>query len=167
MIAPTRTPAFEARLKQRYASERRFKAAGIAAVGFSVLVLVFLLGTMLMNGIGGFQRTVFDVPVSFDGMALSVQEDVNEGTAVRALQSQGLPEIVAYAAEQALGAEAAAQVNAEAWRDVAEDLVADPSLARTGGHRLRREADQWRGRAGRKHHPKGQGGNRRRFVLRL
>jgi phosphate transport system permease protein len=133
MIAPTRTPAFEARLKQRYASERRFKAAGIAAVGFSVLVLVFLLGTMLMNGIGGFQRTVFDVPVSFDGMALSVQEDVNEGTAVRALQSQGLPEIVAYAAEQALGAEAAAQVNAEAWRDVAEDLVADPSLARTGG----------------------------------
>jgi phosphate transport system permease protein len=133
LIAPTRTPAFEARLKQRYAAERRFKAAGMAAIGFSLLVLVFLLGTMLMNGLGGFQRTVFDVPVSFEGMALTVQEGANEGAAIRALQSQGLPEIVAYAADQALGADAAAQVNAEAWRDVAADLVADPSLVRTGG----------------------------------
>ena len=108
-------------------------AAGMAAIGFSLLVLVFLLGTMLMNGLGGFQRTVFDVPVSFEGMALTVQEGANEGAAVRALQSQGLPEIVQYAAEQALGADAAAQVNAEAWRDVAADLVADPTLVRTGG----------------------------------
>ncbi len=133
MIAPTRTPAFEARLKQRYAAERRFKAAGITAIGFSVLVLVFLLGTMLMNGLGGFQRTVFDVPVDLNGMALTVPQGANEGAAVRALQTQGLPEIVQYAAEQALGPDAAAQVNAEAWRDVAAELVADPALLRTGG----------------------------------
>ena len=31
-IAPTRTPAFEARLKKRYASERRFRALGLSAV---------------------------------------------------------------------------------------------------------------------------------------
>ena len=56
-IAPTRTPAFEARLKKRYASERRFRALGLSAILFSIAVLVFLLGTMTFNGIGGFQRT--------------------------------------------------------------------------------------------------------------
>ena len=55
-IAPTRTPEFEARLKKRYASERRFRALGLGAIVFSVAVLVFLLGTMTFNGIGGFQR---------------------------------------------------------------------------------------------------------------
>ncbi len=133
IIAPTRTPAFEARLKQRYAAERRFKAAGMTAIGFSVAVLIFLLGTMLMNGLGGFQRTVFDVPVDFSRMSLTVLDTENDGAAVRALQSQGLPEIVQFAAEEALGVEAAAQVNAEAWRDVAAELVADPTLLRTGG----------------------------------
>jgi phosphate transport system permease protein len=41
--APTRTPAFEARLKKRYASERRFKALGLSAILVSVSVLLFLL----------------------------------------------------------------------------------------------------------------------------
>ncbi|HCO45799.1 MAG TPA: phosphate ABC transporter, permease protein PstA, partial [Erythrobacter sp.] len=39
-IAPTRTPEFEARLKKRYASERRFRALGLGAIVFSVAVLV-------------------------------------------------------------------------------------------------------------------------------
>ena len=36
LIAPTRTAAFEARLKKRYAAERRFKALGLSAILFSV-----------------------------------------------------------------------------------------------------------------------------------
>ena len=52
----TRTPAFEARLKKRYAAERRFRLAGLGAILFSVAVLAFLLVTMTINGIGGFQR---------------------------------------------------------------------------------------------------------------
>ena len=107
MIAPTRTPEFEARLAKRYAAERRFKLLGLSAVGFSVFVLIFLLGTMLLNGIGGFQRTVFDVPMDFSRMNLTVLETENEGAAIRALQTQGLPEIVQFAAEEALGEEAA------------------------------------------------------------
>ena len=31
-VSPTRTAAFEARLKKRYAAERRFKAAGLGAI---------------------------------------------------------------------------------------------------------------------------------------
>ncbi|MCL6251180.1 phosphate ABC transporter permease PstA [Altererythrobacter sp. KTW20L] len=131
VTAPTRTPEFEARLKKRYAAERRFKALGLGAVGFSILVLVFLLGTMLLNGIGGFQRTVFEVPVDFSRMSLTVLDSGNEGAKMRALQAQGLPEIVQFAAEETLGEEGAAQVNPLAWRDVASELIADPSLLRT------------------------------------
>ncbi|GAA0278083.1 phosphate ABC transporter permease PstA [Alteraurantiacibacter aestuarii] len=130
-VAPTRTPAFEVRMKQRYAAEKRFKLAGLSAVLFSVAVLFFLLVTMLMNGIGGFQRTVMDVQVDFAQSALSISPGLAEADALRSLQTQGLPEVVQYAAEQSLGAQGAAHVNSEAWRDVASALLADPSLLTT------------------------------------
>jgi phosphate transport system permease protein len=47
------TPAMTARLKGRYASERRFRAIGFIAMGISMLFLVFLLVTMLAQGVGG------------------------------------------------------------------------------------------------------------------
>ena len=64
-LDPTRQAAFEARLKKRYAAERRFKAFGLGAILFSVAVLLFLLGTMTLNGIGGFQRVEMEVPIDF------------------------------------------------------------------------------------------------------
>ena len=67
---PTRTPAFEARLRKRYAAERRFKALGLGAILFSIAVLLFLLVTMTWNGIGGFSRTEVAVPVDFGKAAL-------------------------------------------------------------------------------------------------
>jgi phosphate transport system permease protein len=42
-----------ARLKGRYAAERRFRALGFAAIALSLAFLAFLLVTMLANGIGG------------------------------------------------------------------------------------------------------------------
>jgi len=71
MRAPTRTAAFEARLKKRYAAERRFKAIGLGAIVFSIAVLVFLLGTMTINGIGGFQRVEVEVPIDFTQAGIS------------------------------------------------------------------------------------------------
>lgn len=129
-LGRTRTPQFEARLKQRYAAERRFKALGMGAVIFSVAVLVVLLGTMLFNGVGGFQRTELKVPIDFTQVGLSVPQGMDENGIVRSLQGQGLPEVVSFAAEQALGAEGAAQLNPEAWREVASAIAADPALAR-------------------------------------
>jgi phosphate transport system permease protein len=129
-LPPTRTPAFEARLKQRYAAERRFKAIGLGAVAFSVVVLVVLLVTMMMNGIGGFQRTELKVPVDFASVGLSVVDNSNPDAAVRSLQGQGLPEVVRFAAEQALGEAGAAELNTEAWREVAAAVVEDPSMLR-------------------------------------
>ena len=58
---PTRTEAFEKRLKQRYASERRFKRFGLLAILVSIAILFILLGNMTINGIGGFQRAELQV----------------------------------------------------------------------------------------------------------
>ena len=63
--------AFEARLQKRYRSERWFRRAGIAAIVFSGLMLVFLLGTITLNGYTAFWQSRFDVEVSFDPQALT------------------------------------------------------------------------------------------------
>ncbi len=128
-VRPTRTPAFEKRLAKRYRDERNFRLMGLGAVGFSVAVLVFLLGNMLINGIGGFQRAELEVTIDFaaggvTGDAVSLAAP----SAVQTLEMQGLPKLVTARAEEQLGAEGAAQISPEAWRDVAAALVADPEL---------------------------------------
>ena len=126
---PTRTAAFESRLKKRYAAERRFKRLGLGAILFSVAVLLVLLINMTLNGVGGFQRAELKVPVDFTSAALTVDTGIgDEATMVRSLEGQGLADIVNFAAEQALGEEGAQQLNSEAWRVVGRAIVADPSL---------------------------------------
>jgi len=136
-LPPTRTPAFEARLKKRYAAERRFKALGLSAIIFSVAVLLFLLATMTLNGIGGFQRSEARVTVDFPEMGLSLPQQVSdENDAMQRLGGQGLREVVQFSAEQSLGEEAAPHINSEAWRIVAREIFANPSL-------LRQESEFW------------------------
>ena len=129
VIAPTRTPAFEARLKKRYASERRFRHIGLAAIVFSIAVLLYLLGTMLWNGIGGFQRVEVAVPIDFTEAGITTDPAFLESDqALQSLEAQGLRDIVDFYAEQSLGEVAAAQVGGQAWRDVANAIIADPSI---------------------------------------
>lgn len=128
VLAPTRTAAFEARLRKRYAAERRFRLLGLAAVLFSVAVLAFLLVTMTVNGIGGFQRTTLKVPVDFTTVGLSLPRGVGEAEAARALERQGLPDLVRFSAAEAFGDEAAAQLSGDAWRTVAAAVADDPAL---------------------------------------
>lgn len=129
MLAPTRTPAFERRLKKRYAAERRFRLAGLGAIILSVAVLAFLLVTMTINGIGGFQRAQMTVPVDFTEVALSVPPDLpDQLAAIRSLEGQRLADVVHFNAERAYGEAAAAQLNSDAWRQVAAELAANPAL---------------------------------------
>lgn len=128
-LGPTRTPAFEARLAKRYRAERNFRLLGLSAVVFSVAVLVFLLGNMLLNGIGGFQRAEIDVTINFPESGVTGDAvSLTAPSAIQTLEMQGLPEIVAFYAEQDIGAEAAAQLSPDAWRDVAAALTADPAM---------------------------------------
>jgi phosphate transport system permease protein len=128
-IAPTRTPAFEARLAKRYRAERNFRLAGLGAVIFSVAVLAFLLGSMLINGIAGFQRAEMPVTINFaeagvEGDAVSLAAP----SAVQTLEMGGLPDVVQFYAAAQLGEDAAAELSPDAWRDVAAALIADPAL---------------------------------------
>ncbi|MBX7540380.1 phosphate ABC transporter permease PstA [Qipengyuania sphaerica] len=128
-IAPTRTPAFEARLKKRYAAERRFRALGLGAIVFSIAVLIYLLGSMTLNGIAGFQRVEAEIPIDFTQAGISADPAVmGTSEAVRSLESQGLPEVVDFFAQQALGEAAADEIGSQAWRDVAAAISADPGL---------------------------------------
>ena len=128
-IGHTRTAAFEARLKKRYRAERNFKAMGLAAVTFSVAVLLLLLGNMLINGIGGFQRAELAVPINFAEQEMQVDEvSLAAPTAMQTFETQGLDETVALFAEEALGEEAAQQISLDSWREVAQALIDDPSL---------------------------------------
>ena len=128
-IAPTRTPVFEARLRKRYAAEKRFRSIGLAAIVFSIAVLVYLLGTMTINGIGGLQRAEVSVPIDFTQAGISADPAVmGTSDATQSLEAQGLPQVVEYFADQALGEEGAAQIGGQAWRDVAAAIAEDPGI---------------------------------------
>jgi phosphate transport system permease protein len=128
-VATTRTPAFEARLKKRYRAEKRFKAMGLAAILCSVAVLLFLLGTMLINGMGGFQRAELEVPIDFTQAGIPVDTSgMSQSDALQRLQAQGLPDLVQFAASKHLGDAGAAGLSPEAWREVGAAIIADPSL---------------------------------------
>ena len=128
-LGPTRTPAFEKRLAQRYRAERNFRLLGLSAVVFSVAMLVFLLGNMLINGIGGFQRAELTVTINFPESGVTGDAvSLTAPSASQTLEMQGLPDIVTFYAERDLGAAAAKQLSPDAWRDVATALAEDPAL---------------------------------------
>ena len=120
---------FAARLKKRYAAERRFRMIGMLAVAFSALVLAFLLWTMTANAVGGFKRAELRFEVDLSGGALSLDAAQLAGpNAVSALEGAGLKDVVQFSAAKALGDQAAAQLSDTAWREVAKELIADPAL---------------------------------------
>jgi phosphate transport system permease protein len=127
---PSRTAERTAkRLKGRYRQERLFKAVGMGAVLFSAAVLAFLLWTMTANGIGGFKRAEMRFPVDFSSGMMNVDAAQLSGTtAMQALETAGLPDIVKFAASKTLGDKAAAELDGGAWREVARKLIADPAL---------------------------------------
>lgn len=128
-VAPTRTASFEARLKKRYAAEKRFKTMGLAAIVFSIAVLIYLLGTMTINGLGGFQRAEVAIPIDFTQAGISADPAVMATSeATQSLEAQGLPQVVDYFASEALGEEGAEQIGGQAWRDVAAAIAADPGM---------------------------------------
>jgi phosphate transport system permease protein len=127
-----RSDAFARRLKRRYAAERRFKALGLGAVLTSVAVLIFLLASMLWNGIGGFQRVEVAVPIDLRASGLSADPAVlSQPNGLLNLEMQGLPQIVAAAVQQRFGDQSGEIVEAGAWRSLAEQIAANPALARS------------------------------------
>jgi len=124
-----RAERIAARLAKRHASERRFRALGFFAVALSALVLAFLLVTMTANAVGGFKRAELAFKLDLSGGMLQIDPSQLRGDdPLRALEGAGLRDVVQFAAAKALGDKAAAELDSEAWREVARKVAADPAL---------------------------------------
>jgi len=79
----------EARLKRRYAAERRFRLYGLAAIFSALAILGLLIGTIVANGHTAFQQTRLEIPVFLDAQAIDPQGD-RAAEALWAADYQGL-----------------------------------------------------------------------------
>ena len=121
--------AMRRRLRSRYASERRFKAIGFAAIALSVGFLLFLLVTMIGNGIGGFMETRVKVSIDFPRSDLIIDPALLKGEqAQQTLANADIEGTVAAAAVAQYGPTGADLISEAAWLRVRNALAADPSL---------------------------------------
>ncbi|MBL8651383.1 MAG: phosphate ABC transporter permease PstA [Sphingopyxis sp.] len=119
----------QARIARRYGAERRFRLFGLGAVLLSGLFLAFLLFTMIGNGLRGFTYTNVEVPVDFVSMPLTIDASrMGDADADQAIANAGLADIVALAADEALGTGGSALISENAWKEVRSAIKADPEL---------------------------------------
>ncbi|KEQ52367.1 phosphate ABC transporter permease PstA [Sphingobium chlorophenolicum] len=120
-----KSDAMRKRIARRYASERRFKMAGLLAVALSAAFLAFLLFSMLGNGLRGFTRTEIAVKVDFPASPLLL--DPNAITD-QALANANLPMVTGEVVKKALGANAEEWVSPTAWTVLRDAIKADPKI---------------------------------------
>ena len=129
--APTdwKGAAMQKRIAGRYAAERRFKAMGLGAVLLSGFFLAFLLFVMVGNGARGFTYTHVAVPIDFKAMPLTVDKArLSDADADQVIANAGLADIVAFAADEALGKDGSQLISENAWKEVRTRIKADPEL---------------------------------------
>ncbi len=137
--APTdwKTGAMQQRIRRRYSAERRFRLLGLGAVMLSAGFLVFLLVTMLGNGIKGFTQTEVRLDIDFEKSALFIDPAALRGpSADAALAAADLEGTVRTAASSQYGAAGAGLLSESAWLRVREAVKEDPAL-------LSRRATLW------------------------
>ncbi|MDE0879094.1 MAG: phosphate ABC transporter permease PstA [Sphingomonas bacterium] len=120
------TQASRRRTRRRYAAERRFRVMGLAAVWLSVGFLVFLLASMLWQGVSGFTETRVALPIE---LRLDITPDRVAGrSGDLALAGAGLEGAVDAAATAAYGPGGAELLSDGAWLTVRDAVKADPTL---------------------------------------
>lgn len=119
----------QTRIAKRYAAERRFKLFGLGAVLLSGAFLAFLLFVMVGNGARGFTYTHVAVPVDFKAMPLTIDTArLDDADANQMIANAGLADIVAFAADEALGDGGSALISENAWKEVRSAIIDDPEL---------------------------------------
>ncbi len=79
----------EARLKRRYAAEKRYRAYGLAAILAALAILLLLIGTIVSNGYTAFIQTHVAIPVYLDPQVIDPQGNGDTEAMARA-DYQGL-----------------------------------------------------------------------------
>jgi phosphate transport system permease protein len=129
--------AMRARVRRRYAQERRFRLLGLSAIAVSVGFLAFLLWTMASNGLSGFMETRVRVSVDFPRSTLMIDPALLSGpTAQAALASADIQSVVGAAAQAQYGPQGARLISDAGWLRVRSAILEDPTL-------LQRRADFW------------------------
>ncbi|HEY0164954.1 MAG TPA: DUF3333 domain-containing protein, partial [Sphingomicrobium sp.] len=129
--APSRRydEAAKARVRKRYAAERRFRLAGLFAVSLSAAFLAFLLFTMASKGLTGFIQYEAAVPIDFARSDVMIDPAALKGPEAQdVVANAGLDGALAQAATAAYGEEAAEIFGAGAARSLGQQLIADPEL---------------------------------------
>ncbi len=117
------------RLRRRYATERRFRWFGLAAVTLSAGFLLFLLITMAAAGLSGFSQTRIALPIDFRGSGLSIDTaTMSDDEAASRLAQQGLADLILLSATAAYGAEGEQWFTTAALDSASSAIIADPSL---------------------------------------
>ncbi len=121
--------SMEARVRRRYAAERRFRLLGLSAVALSVLFLAFLLITMTIRGAGGFTQVEAAVPVNLAQSDLFLDPAALRGPAAeQMIAGAGLEGVLGQAATAAYGADAEELFGTAAARELGRQLLEDPDL---------------------------------------
>ena len=118
-----------ARVRKRYAAERRFRLLGLFAVGLSAAFLAFLLITMAWKGLGGFTRTDVALTIDFPKSDLILDPAALHGAEARqAIADAGLEGVLNQAAVAQYGEEAGELFGAAGARALGRQLIDDPDL---------------------------------------
>ena len=117
------------RVRRRYASERRFRAFGFAAVSISVLFLAFLLFSMGSKGLGGFVQYQAALPIDFAKSSLFLDPATLRGPdAAQTVASADLETAISQAATATYGPDAAEMFGDAAVNVLTRKIVADPNI---------------------------------------
>jgi phosphate transport system permease protein len=117
------------RLGRRYAAERRFRAAGAAAIGLSVLFLAFLLYSMAAKGLGGFTHFEAALPIDFSTSDLFLDPAALRGPdAGQNVASADLEGAIVKAAEAHYGPAGANMFGDAASRDLGRAILKNPDM---------------------------------------
>lgn len=96
--------AMQARIRRRYAAEKRFRLWGLAAILVSAGFLAFLLVTMMANGLRGFTQTDLRLDVDFPRSELFLDPAALRGFgADQALANADFDRVLTQAAEAQYG----------------------------------------------------------------
>ncbi len=120
-----KSDVMQKRIARRYASERRFKLAGFAAVLLSAAFLAFLLATMVGNGVRGFTRTQIAVKIDFLASPLLLDP---KAITDEALANANLPMVTGEVARKQLGANADTLLSPSAWMTIRDAIKDDPTI---------------------------------------
>ncbi len=118
-----------ARVRRRYAAERRFRLLGLLAVGLSVLFLAFLLGSMIMRGASGFMRTEARLTIDFPRSDLIIDPAMLSGPDARQmLAGIELEGPISMAAQQQFGQGAEELFGPAAAEALRDQLAENPQI---------------------------------------